>query len=240
MVKGLKIMVIIPTSGLNPSAIKLRKKHLEELAWPGTEIEIDTLEKGPESIQSTYDGYFGAPSYLIKVKEAEEKGFDAIVNHCACDLAMDGAREIANIPVVGLAQSSMLLAAYLGDRFSMIEPVDTLIPMKMRLVRRYGIEAKLASVRAINVPVLELYKDMEKTKRAFLEEARKAIDNDGADVIVPGCGGFSIFAFEMQEKLGVPVIDPGAAGLKMAEMLVRLKLTHSKHAYPKPARGRIK
>jgi Asp/Glu/hydantoin racemase len=38
----------------------------------------------------------------------------------------------------------------------------------------------------------------------------------------------------MQEKLNVPVIEPGLVALKVAEDLVKLKLTQSKRAYPKP------
>lgn len=38
----------------------------------------------------------------------------------------------------------------------------------------------------------------------------------------------------LEEKLGVPVIDPAVAALKLAEILVDMKLTHSKVYFPKP------
>jgi allantoin racemase len=46
--------------------------------------------------------------------------------------------------------------------------------------------------------------------------------------------GFLGVAEEMSKGLGVPVINPGRASLKMAEALVGAGLTHSKVAYMTP------
>jgi len=240
----MKIALIQGVTGLweqteiHSSYPELKKRHLEKLAFPGTKIEILHPEKGPESVETTYDEYVYAPGILEKVKEAERRRFDAAIIGCFGDPALHAAREIVNMPVVGTGQASMLLAMSLGDRFSIITLLSSSIPW--RNARIYGVDSKLASVRTIKIPVLEVYKDEEKTKRLFMKEAQSAINIDDADVIVPGCGHFSIWAKELEEKLGVPVIDPGGASLKLAEALAGLRIAQSKKAYPKPRRKKRK
>jgi allantoin racemase len=99
---------------------------------------------------------------------------------------------------------------------------------------------RLASVRSIDVSVLELESDRDATIQPLTKEALAAIEVDGADVIIFGCTGMSGLAAAVKEGLqahgraDVPVIDPGIAALKLAEALVDLHLAQSKHTYPPP------
>jgi allantoin racemase len=94
--------------------------------------------------------------------------------------------------------------------------------------------SRFASVRSIDIPVLELDREDE-VKEGLGVESMKAINEDGADLIILGCTGMIGMAQELQKKLGIPVIDPTAAALKMAESIVDLGLSHSKLVYPKPS-----
>lgn len=93
-------------------------------------------------------------------------------------------------------------------------------------------------MRFANVPVLDL-ENKDRAAEAILREARKAIDEDGADVIVLGCTGMSPVASSLQQQLPVPVVDPAAAALIMAESLVRIGLSHSKRCYLPPPEKEI-
>ena len=75
----------------------------------------------------------------------------------------------------------------------------------------------------------------------MVEEGKRAIDEDGADVLVLGCTGLSDVAEEckLQERVGILVVDPLLAALKIAESLVSLDLSHSKLAYPEPPKKPI-
>ncbi len=103
---------------------------------------------------------------------------------------------------------------------------------------KLGFKDKLVSVRRTEFRVLDLLKDRDKTLAGFLVAARQAIEEDGADVIVPACFGMIGLAHEAQEILGVPVIDPAGAAITMAESLVRMNLSQSKIAYPFPPEKR--
>jgi len=97
-----------------------------------------------------------------------------------------------------------------------------------------GLSGKLASVRLTDIRVLDIKKEFDRLLNALMEEGRKAVEEDGADVPVLGCGGLLNVAEILQEKLNVPVVDPALVALKIAEDLVKLKLAQSKKAYPKP------
>jgi allantoin racemase len=121
----------------------------------------------------------------------------------------------------------MALASLLGNHFSIITIPDGHSGIE-DIAKILGVEKNLVSIRTANIPVQDLYKDVEKTKKAFLEEASKALVDDKAEVIIGGCGAFSIWAQDLQKELGVPVIDPGGTAFKIAETLAALNLTQSK------------
>lgn len=209
-------------------------KELKSAARSDVEISVVSIEKGPASIESAYEEEMAAPGILEKVREAEKEGFDAVIIDCMGDPALEAAKEIVDIPVVGPAQSSMAIASTLGDKFSVVTVLDRLIPLIWREVKDYGYEGQVASVRSVKVPVLELEEKRAEVKAALLRESKKAIEEDGADTIILGCTGLVGMARELQEALKVPVVDPGVAPLKLAEILVDLKLSQSKVVYPKP------
>lgn len=209
-------------------------KELKSAARSDVEISVVSIEKGPASIESAYEEEMAAPGILEKVREAEKEGFDAVIIDCMGDPALEAAKEIVDIPVVGPAQSSMAIASTLGDKFSVVTVLDRLAPLIWREVKDYGYEDQVASVRSVKVPVLELEEKRAEVKAALLRESKKAIEEDGADTIILGCTGLIGMARELQEALKVPVVDPGVAPLKLAEILVDLKLSQSKVVYPKP------
>jgi allantoin racemase len=99
-------------------------------------------------------------------------------------------------------------------------------------VQMYGLERKLASFRVIDFTVPRMTEEPEKLKKAILAEAKKAIEEDGAEVVVLGCTAESGFMKELIRRLRVPVLDPVVISWKYAEMMAdlyqKLGLTHSR------------
>jgi len=106
------------------------------------------------------------------------------------------------------------------------------------LATQYGVDEKLASVRYVDIPVLDLG-DKEKLIDALHREMLAAIKEDHAHVLVLGCTGMMGVAKEMEKWLKkdgyeVPVVDPAAASLKFAESLVSMGLKQSRLTYMPP------
>lgn len=191
------------------------------------------FRRGPRHLEYHYYETLVLQDLLHSIVEAERQGFDAAVIGCFYDLGLQEGRELTSKMVVTApCEASLLLAASLGHTFSIIVGRRKWIPQMHDNVRRYGLESRLASFRAIDLWVPQYHEDETETVRRFREQAHKAVHDDGAEVIILGCTASAGFYRELQDELGVPVIDSAIAAIKRAEHLVdqrdRFGWSHSK------------
>lgn len=209
------------------------------------EVSQVSIKRGPASIECEFDEALAVPDTVARIIEAEQEGADAVVVDCMSDPGVKAGREVVNIPVLGPAETTMHLASMLGHKFSIVTVLDSVMPGFENRAKIYGVDDKLASVRPVNIPVLELEQDRDRLVELLTGEAVKAIVEDGAHVIIFGCTGMMGCADSVQHGLvergysGIPVIDPIPATIKLAENLVDLRLQHSKRTYPEPPQKRI-
>lgn len=199
-----------------------------------TELESAGIKRGPTSIESRYDAIMASPDILRLIKEAEKDGADAAVVSCMGDPGVMAGKELVNIPVLGPCETCMLVASSLGDKTSVVTVLKNEVAAIEENVRAYGLSHKLASARAIDIPVLELRKDMDETLNALVRESKRAVEEDGAKSIILGCTGMTGLGAKLAEHLDVPVLDPLLVTVKFAEMLVKLGLKQSKMTFPTP------
>ena len=236
----MKILYILPAPlGRTPAGaaeMARRGAKLREFAAPGTQADICDVSRGPASIESMFEEYVSIPATAERVLEAAVNGYDAVIIGCFGDPGVDAYRELTQMLVVGPAQVSFHAAASLGQRFSVITPLPSLVSCTRSLVEHYGLGGRLASVRAVNTAVLDLGKDRTATVEKVVGAGRTALEQDGADTLVLGCMslGFLDVAEEVSQILGVPVINPPRFSLKAAEALVSVGLAHSKRAFMTP------
>jgi allantoin racemase len=220
--------------------LRRREELLNSWAFPGTTVTVVDVPEGPASIESLYEEMLAIPETLAGVQRAQRDGFDAVIIGCFGDPGLYGAREVVDIPVIGPGQSSLLLAAELGHRFSVITVLDSILAPLEHQAMLAGVHHKLASVLSADIPVLELMNDRDATMRRMVEVGRRAVERDRADAIALGCMTMSFLgvADALSAELGVPVINAGKAALKAAENLISQGLSHSKRAYPIPPKLR--
>ncbi len=234
----MKIMVI------NPNSSQHMTKHLEEalvpIAAPGTELTVVCPPDGPYSISSAYDEAMCAAGTLELVKRANEENYDAVILACFSDPALEAAKEISRILVMGIAETSLHVAAMMGFKYTILTLTDERIPHKFNDARRFKLENSLASIRALGMSVAETDEDPERAKAQIKRIARLAAEEDRSEVIVLGCAGMAGYAEEIEREVGVVVIDPSSVTLKVAEALVAAGVHVSKrglYAFPPSAEG---
>jgi allantoin racemase len=221
------------------------KGYLAQFKGPETELEVTSLTEGPRHLEYYSYGSLVVPKILKIIKEAEKENFDAAIIGCFYDPGLREAREIAEkLVVTAPAEASMHIAVTLGQRFSIIVGRTKWIPLMRENVIKYGFQDHLASFQAIGMGVLDLQMDLEETKRRIVQAAEKAIEQDGAEVIILGCTHQFGFYQELQDALGVPVIDVALAALNYAEFLVDLRNQHGwyfnkKNEYLSPSQEEI-
>lgn len=231
----MRLKVIIPNSGMDRDTLLQREKMLSAFAMPSTEISVECIAHGPESIESAYDEILAGPYVIQQAVEAEKAGFDAVIVYCGSDPAVAAAREILSIPVIGPGKVSKLVAMDISYRYSVLTVLDNCVVRDTEAVWEKGLPAdKLASVRSIGIPVSAVRDNMEKTFDALCNAARRCIEEDGAQCIVLSCLGMAGMGERMTNELKIPVIDPAPVAIKYAEMLAGLGICYSRKAYPSP------
>jgi len=232
----MRIKVIIPVTTRRFE--EPTREEMEKIVSEGTEVDAECIEYGTASIESSYDELLDAPGIIKLGEKAQAEGFDGVITDCMCDPALDALREKLDIPVVGPCRASLLYAADLAHKFSIVTVLENVVPILENKVMEAGLGSKLASVRSVSIPVLDLT-DVKKLTDALVEESIKVVEEDGAHAIILGCTGMMGVADDLSAALKkkgyeVPVIYPVAIAVKYLETLISLKLKQSKRTYMTP------
>jgi Asp/Glu/hydantoin racemase len=223
------------------------RKLLKSYAAPDTEFELaypDDLGGGEvlhileeRKALSGLHHILETPALVQKAIEAEQKGFDAVIQSNTFDPGVEASRLAVRIPVIGVLRAALHFGATLCDRFGLVVPLETHIPHTLRLVQGYGMSSFISGIRAV-----ELYDkgDLRSYHDIVLErtlQVGKELIAQGAQAILP-LGGkvypYVVTPEELEPHFGAPVINTKAVGVKTAELMVRSKITHSIKAYPCP------
>ena len=203
--------------------------------------DIDVSFVGAGSTITLADSYYDMAIMELAVIQAgiqaQEDGFDAVCINTVSDSGLAALRSRLSIPVLSPGQSAFHVASMLGHKFSILTMWERWFPLYRKTLKEYGLESRVASIRAIEVrpDTVELLSGKEDIVFARLEEtALKAIREDGADVIVLGSTTMHQSHAYLASRLPVPVLNPGVIAYKLCEIFLDLGLCHSKKAYPSP------
>jgi Asp/Glu/hydantoin racemase len=162
--------------------------------------------------------------------QAEREGYDVFFMNHFQDVGLYDARASVSIPVLGLGEATLLHACTMGRKLGLLAINPAFIPVHAEQVHRYGLQQRVAGIRAINAGIADYMAAFElPAKKAdlfavFAREARHLIDL-GADVIVP-TGGIPMMLFGNEADVnidGAPVVNGVTVVIKAAEMAVKLK-----------------
>ena len=216
----MKILVINPNSSPAMTADIDRCAK----AFANGEFQVDTVltPGAPPYIDTYQDAALACPGMMQIVRENEE-AYDAFVVACHCDPNLDVLKEMTDRLVVGIGEASMKMATMLGHRFSVISVGSRSTPIKEEVIRRYRLEGCAGPVRAPEDGLASC-----REEELFLDAAKKAIEEDMAEVIVLGCAGMCGLDKTMEKALGVPVLDGVTCALILASGMVKAGIATSK------------
>ena len=195
------------TDGMSEAVDSLRRPG-------GPAIECVTMESGPPGVETQMD----AESVVLPICDYVHGRNDdagAFVIGCYSDPGLHAAREVARVPVFGIAESAMATAITRGDRFGVISILAGSVPRHLRQVRAMGLESRLAGDLPVGFGVTELGGEDEVYER-MEETGRRLRDECGADVVILGCTGMAHFRRPLEAALGLPVVEPTRAAVALA------------------------
>ena len=205
------------------------RRHFAGQVRPDTTIDLHGMAKGtyPSDYPGTHIGYaylsgLHREQFVYAALHAQDEGYDAFLIGTIPDTGFEEVRTLVDIPVVGFGQTSVLMAAQLGDCVGIVNFIGALVPQLRRNFRNYRLDqlvGPIVQVEAGFTDVMAAYADPQPLLDAFTSAAHRAIA-EGATVIVPGEGPLNVFLADqgVVEVDGVPVLDSLGTCARVAEL----------------------
>lgn len=216
----MRLLLINPN--ISDSVSALIRAEAERNALPGTEIEVLTAPFGVAYIETRFEALIGA--YAAAQLAAEHHArFDAVVVAAFGDPGLAGLREALPVPVTGLTEAALASAHLLGHRISIIAISQRIQAWYREVVESYGFGSRLASIRALDRPLASIGGVQDEHAQALKTLAERAVDEDGAEVIVLAGAPLAGLARSLAGQLPVPVVDGVSSAVRHAQSLVALQ-----------------
>ena len=210
MAEAERILVINPNASARVTHVIDAELNALRTVCPFT---LDVLQNagGPPGIASQADVDQVAPQVLDIISREKAAAY---VIACFSDPGLLAARErLPDALILGSGEAAILEALTRGDTFGIISLSDASSLRQRRMVRMMGLGERYAGSRGIAATA------EQSTSPDLLEKmlaAGSALLEAGANVIAMGCAGMAHFQPTLQERLGVPVIDPTSAAVAVA------------------------
>ena len=224
---------------INPNTMKsmtdLVLKTAKSFASKGTTLRAVSGAFGPRYIASRV-GYAIAGHAAVDAFANDKGRKDAVVLACFGDPGLAALKEISPVPVVGMAEASILQACTLGRRFSIVTGGERWKPMLEEFVASQGLASRLASVRTVAPTGADIARNPKAAMALLAKGCQACVKEDRADAVILGGAGLAGLAARLEGKVDVPLLDGVACAISMAESLARQKPAKAKSgAFSLPA-----
>ncbi|SDW50295.1 Asp/Glu/hydantoin racemase [Albimonas donghaensis] len=205
------ILLVNPNS--NEAVTEGMRDAVAALAFPGAPaLDCLTLAEGPFGVQTQVESdQVVIPLANLVKSRPDASGF---VICCYSDPGIDACRSVAACPVFGIQECGVLAAMARADRFGVIAIAEPSVRRHRLYMRRMGVLDRLAGEIPLNMTVAESHSGEGTFAR--LEEVGGQLIAQGSEAIVLGCAGMARHRKGLEDRLGVPVIDPVQAAAAMA------------------------
>ncbi len=198
---------------------------------PGTTVHLQGVaESAGIGVHYRFLEYHDTREVIGNVMKAEQEGYDAFLIGNISDAGIREARELANIPVLGLCETSIHIACMMGASFSFVGISPKWTPRVLENVNRYGVERRLVAIEPMSTSPLDLKRCfvdpgyLQVILQQFNECAQRLLDK-GSEVIIPAGGDIIVFLADAGiHKVGnAPILNGIIELVKMGELAVKLK-----------------
>lgn len=216
----MRILVINPNTSADLT--KLVETAGRQVASPEIELVAVTAPRGVPYISSYSEAQI-AGAVVLEILAEWHGEVDAAIIAAFGDPGLLGARQLFEIPVVGMAEAAMLTSCMLGRRFSIITFSPALSPWFRECVAFNSMTERFCGIRAVTTPFKTISEVQDELEDALVDLANSAVVEDDAEVIIFSGAPLAALAGKVADRIAVPVVDPMAAAVKQAEALISLK-----------------
>lgn len=136
------------------------------------------------------------------------------------DPGIQSLRQLTDVPVVGICESSILEGAQGGRRFGIATVTSELVDPIDASVHRLGLGALYTGIRLTSGDPEELVATAERLEEALADAVTQCIERDGAQAVVIGGGPLGQAAIGLVSRFDVPIIAPIPAAMRRLAFLL--------------------
>ncbi|MCC7106181.1 MAG: hypothetical protein IT307_13650 [Chloroflexi bacterium] len=230
----MKIMALL--AQYPPEELARRQNAMRAAASPSTQVDFSEVASSVyRSGMTELHRTLVAPLVARLALEAQQAGYDAVVPYGTLDLGIEAARHVVDIPIVGPGRAACHTAAIISERFAVVTYDRHHITMFHKLLREWRVEPWVSSVRAVDIVVTSMQAQRDELRKRFVEQSRRLVEEEGAELILPlgmTVVPISFAAADLATEIGVPVLDPLAIAMRLAETLAATGVKNSRVTYP--------
>jgi Asp/Glu/hydantoin racemase len=195
------------------------------VASPGTVVTAVSAPFGLPLIVTRADWLAAGPATLAALAQ-HRGGYDAAVIACFGDPGLDAAKELLDVPVLGISEAAFHAASMLGRRFGVVSFTTALRPMFEDCLAHHGLASRCAGFRmgpAFSGDPGTVAEDRLDLLAALCGESA---EQDGAECIILAGGPLAGIAPLLQPRVAVPLVDGTQAAVRLAEAMAGLMPRH--------------
>lgn len=221
----MRILLINPNT--TESVTALVAQHVTSVAGEAATFIPVTGRFGARYISTRASAAIAAHAAL-DAYAAHGAGCDAVYLACFGDPGLMALREVADIPVIGMAEASSIEAAKRG-RFAIVTGGALWGPMLTEFVASIGLADRLTGVRTIAPTGGEIAADPEAALTALAKACTACATDDGAEVVILGGAALAGLAERIQPDVPVPVLCSVATGTHAVIAAAKRRRNDSPH-----------
>jgi allantoin racemase len=148
-------------------------------------------------------------------------GYDAAILAISFDSGLAAARELLNIPVLGITEAALLTACQLGRRIGVVTIGRNSTPLYRDVFAQSGVADRIAALGTVDLASAGEYLSPQEFDARVAAEANLLVNLKGADVVVACGAALAGVSRRARASVAVPFIDGVGAAVRQAEALVR-------------------
>ena len=212
-----RILVINPNSSQATTDMMVR--IAQSAASDGVEVIGATATKSPRMIVDPA-ALTASAAEVVEIGMRLASSVAGIIVSAFGDPGMRDLQARVGVPVVGIAESSMLEAASGDRRFGVATTTPELVAAIDARAAELGLASLYTGVRLTSGDPVELARHPDDLTEALGKAVQACIDLDGAKAVIIGGGPLGNAATALTPRFAMPVIAPIPAAVRRVQKLV--------------------
>lgn len=217
------VRILLLNPNTTESVTDLLVAAAEKVVAPGTVLIPVTATRGVPFIATRAEAQIGGVVALELLAE-HHSNVDAAIIAAFGDPGLFGARELFDIPIVGMAEAAMLSACMLGRRFAIVTFSSSLGAWYEDCVDMHGLTGRCAGIRVLDTGFHSLSEVQSENEELLVDLVCRTVTETEADVVILGGAPLAGLAAKVKHRIPVPLVDQVQAAVKQAEALVALQV----------------